>query len=100
VLSVQYDDTPLTAGIAISSFNLDIRELVPEVFNRFPGIAAVKIVARGSFKDVRGNKSVDPMFRITFSRANAARIQWKDILLENIPKVADAYWVHPAMMEK
>ena len=99
-LDVQFDRKAIrTAAKAISGFNLDVARLVPNVFERFPEITTIRVVARGPFKDIRGNESTNHMFRITFTRANAATIRWKNIVYGNIPRIADNYWVNPSLLK-
>ncbi len=93
------DPWALTAGTARSVFPYNVKRLVPEMLDRFPDAQWVRVNATGELTDVRGNKSREVVMSAGFTRANASTIQWASVLDENLPKVADEWWVHPAMLK-
>lgn len=98
VLSIDYTaDAILTAGTAVSGFNVRTAQLVPTLFGRFPKVDSIIIQAHGPFTDIRGNQSIDTMLRISFMRKDAESIKWDNISYDNIPKLGEHYWMHPGI---
>lgn len=95
VLSLKYHEAALTTGTFISGFNLGVARLVPEIFAESKDVEVVEITDRGDFVDLRGHKSIGDAIRITFTRANAAEVDWSNVSFDNVPKIANAYWRHP-----
>ena len=84
-------------GTTLSSFNVHVSKLVPAIFAKFPNYNEVLIVGRGKFTNIRGNSSEGDVASALFTRKNAETIKWDNISLSNIPKLADAYGVHPSL---
>jgi len=97
VLSMNYHEAALTNGTFISGFNVEVARLVPEIFAEAKEVQVVTIADRGDFVDLRGHKSIGDAMRITFTRENAAQVNWTNVSFDNIPKIADAYWRHPGL---
>jgi hypothetical protein len=87
----------LTMGTAISASNIRMADIVPLVFERFPKVNRVEVSATGEFDDIRGNSYEKEAVRFVFTRSNSATIRWNRISYSNMPKLADEYWIHPAM---
>jgi len=73
---------------------------VPAVFRRFPQVATIEVTGIGKFTSIRGHESEQPFMRVTFTRGNAATINWENILTDNVPKLADKFWAHDAYYRK
>lgn len=97
-IAISYDLDPwsLTASTAISTFNLHIAQIIPELFGTYPDVQTIQVIGRSEFNDKRGNSSRDNAVRITFTRRNSSGINWKNVHYENIPEIADSYWIHPS----
>jgi hypothetical protein len=97
-ITVSYDLDPwsLTASSAKSSFNLHTTKLIPELFRRYADTQAVEIIGKAEFNDKRGNSSRDEAMRITFTRKNSSGINWEKVHFEDVPQIADFYWIHPS----
>jgi hypothetical protein len=98
-ITVEFRTDPwaLTAGTAKWLFPSHVKKLVPAMLDRFPDAQWVRVNATGELVDVRGNKSREVVMAAGFTRTNAGMIRWEDVLDDNLPKVADEWWVHPAM---
>lgn len=97
-ISIAYDLDPwsLTGSSARTTYNLHVSQLVPAIFARFPDAKTIEVVGRGEFRDKRGNSSRDDVVKITFSRKNSQTIQWGNIRYDDVPELADWYWIHPS----
>lgn len=90
-------DSVLTAGTAVSGFNLDTARLIPAVFAKFPQVDSIIFRESGPFRDIRGNESKEEMLRISFMRADASQIHWDRINYDDVPKLGEHYWMHPGL---
>jgi hypothetical protein len=86
VLSMNYHEAALTNGTFISGFNVEVARLVPEIFAEAKEVQVVTIADRGDFVDLRGHKSIGDAMRVTFTRENAAQVNWSNVSYDNIPK--------------
>ncbi len=95
--SVTLDLAPwaLTVGSMRSTFNMITAQLVPALFARFPAIGRIEIEGDAPFRDIRGNNSSLPALRVAFNRSNADRVQWHNVVFDDVPKFADTYWAAP-----
>lgn len=98
-LTITYQKELLTGSWGITEFNYTASQVVPAVFDTTQSgyIDEVTIIERTDFTDIRGNKSVDNVLRVSFSRANASTIHWDNITKDNVPRLADSYWAHPSL---
>lgn len=63
-------------------------------------IASVKIVSNATLVDKYGNKSDTAVMMATISNALAQKIVWENFSSDNLPIVAEDYWIHPVMLKK
>ncbi len=90
-------DAVLSASSAVSGFNLQIVRMVPEVFKKFPDVSSIVLHESGPFHDIRGNKSTEEMLRIAFTRDESDSVHWDNINYDDVPKLGEHYWMHPAL---
>ncbi|MDI3561296.1 hypothetical protein [Bradyrhizobium sp. Arg816] len=90
-------DSVLTAGTAVSGFNINTARLVPAVFAKFPQVDSIVFRESGPFRDIRGNESTQEMLRISFMKADANQIHWDRINYDDLPKLGEHYWMHPGL---
>jgi hypothetical protein len=90
-------DAILSAGTAVSGFNLNVVRMVPIIFAKFPQVNSIIFRESGPFHDVRGNESSEEMLRIAFMREDSDRVHWDKINYDNIPKLGENYWMHPGL---
>ncbi|WP_441260826.1 hypothetical protein AB7008_43035 [Bradyrhizobium sp. 521_C7_N1_3] len=90
-------DSVLTAGTAVSGFNINTARLIPAVFAKFPQVDSIVFRESGPFRDVRGNESTQEMLRISFMRAASNDIRWDRINYDDVPKLGEHYWMHPGL---
>ncbi|PPC85838.1 MAG: hypothetical protein CTY31_12345 [Hyphomicrobium sp.] len=91
------DESFLTASFLHLAIKQDAAKFFSKVFDSNPDIQTVLIVNRATLIDVKGHTSIDPVLRVTMNRDTAAEINWKNFRSENLDKVADEYWEHPAL---
>ncbi|MCK1618928.1 hypothetical protein IVA96_20270 [Bradyrhizobium sp. 159] len=98
VLKVQFSMDPwaLTKGWVKTIFQKHVKDIVPGLFTKFPNIKEVTLTGMGTFRDIKGNESVEKSMVVRFSRQNASTVNWKNIDTENVMRVADFQWHHPA----
>lgn len=81
----------------LSSFNIDATELIPKLFAQVKDADEIQIRATADLHDIRGNVSEDLVAKIEVSRANSQRTNWPNVIFDNVPRIVDRYWAHPAM---
>ena len=56
-----------------------------------------QLVIAGTFPlvDVYGNTSAGQVLLVTLSPATLDRINWSNLITDNLPLIADTYWQHP-----
>ena len=94
--SVDYFTEILTAHLGKTAFNVTAEGLFDEVFTLFPEVQKITIQYRTKFVDERGQESIEPSERVTYTRANYESINWKNVRFDGIPRLADEFWAHPA----
>ncbi len=45
--------------------------------------------------DQKGNESTGAVMRIMVTKENAGTINWDNLIIDNLPRIADKYWEHP-----
>lgn len=91
-LYVRFNTDPwaLTKGTRRMAFLALVRGLVPAVFEAFPEVDEISIDGVASYVDIRGHQKSRTAMGVLFTRENAATINWRDVLSENIPRIADS----------
>jgi hypothetical protein len=98
VARIRYSIQPWAAFSASSTegiYGLHVATIVPKLFEKVPELNRVEIVAHGSFRDRRGNDTVEDVLRVSFTRRNAEAIKWNRIRYSDAPSLADRFWRHP-----
>ena len=93
MVDVQYriDPWALNKQAARESYLVHVKELVPAFFDRYSKLDVVYVTARATVTNVRGHDEVIDGFIIKFTRKNAGTINWKRVLADDLPKIADGY---------
>lgn len=91
------DQWLLTGGVA-RSISLKIAvDITKGFFDKFADANNISVTTTATFKDKRGNESVNTFNKIAFSRTNASTIKFDAISYSDIPELADSYWEHPSV---
>jgi hypothetical protein len=102
-LLVTYDLDPwmMTGGWGKSSFNVELEKIIPGAFYKFRDINSITITATAMYSDdIRGqSRGRGDVLRATFSRANAESIVWDHVVLDNLPRLADKFWLDPNLIK-
>lgn len=62
-------------------------------------IASITVRAHLMLVDTYGNEDMGQVMLIEISRETWERINWSNFITDDIPVVADIYWVHPAIQD-
>lgn len=81
----------------LTGFNIDATKLIPKLFAQVKDADEIEIRATADLHDIRGNVSEDLVAKIEVSRANSQRTNWPNVIFDNVPRIVDSYWSHPAM---
>ena len=98
IIEVPFDiGVPLTDGTAKLGFLYYVRDVVPETLARVRNAAGVRVVGSGTFTTIRGHEYRGIAFDITFSRQNAATINWQNVSVHDLDDIADRFYQHPGV---
>lgn len=89
------DPWAMTRNATLLAFEMQTKEIVPAIFNRFHDVQSINIIAEATLQNTRGNQFHTPVLRIEFTRRNANTINWQNVLGENLPRIADNFWQDP-----
>lgn len=98
-VQVTYDGYGPFGGVqgAEGLFFHDVAEFMPIVLKTYPAAQWYSVTATTDFTDLRGNVSKEAAFSVSFWRRNAESIRWENINTDNVSKLCDKYWCHPAI---
>jgi len=85
----------LTPGLQKTSMLVDSIDVFKKAFAERPDINSLKLVWYLDLVDQKGNESTGVVMRVRVTRGNATTINWDNVLMDNLPKIADEYWEHP-----
>lgn len=88
----------LTEDLLKRGAMMDIKDVLETIATKGIPYDYQAIVFRGTFsmRDVYGNSSEDQVLLISYQRSTIAKIIWDNFLTDDIYKVADTVWLHPA----
>jgi hypothetical protein len=76
-----------------------VTDLVPKMFERFTEARVIRVTGEASFRDLRGNDRRGPALWLEFSREDARQVNWRNVLDENLARIATAQWAHPSFSD-
>lgn len=79
------------------AFYRHLRTMVPAVFGHFPQYASIDIVGTAEFADLKGNSGEVYAMHAVFTQANSRTINWSSVALEDLPRIADRFWMRPSL---
>lgn len=62
-------------------------------------VDAIVVEPHLTLVDQYGEESLSRVALITIERATWEKINWDNFLTDNLPNIADSYWLHPALSE-
>ncbi|EEG78122.1 hypothetical protein [Dethiobacter alkaliphilus] len=87
----------LTQNAIRGGMLLDAKKLYSVIFDELSEVDTVDLTWYFPLVDQRGNESLDKVMTFTYTRENAATVNWDNVLTDNVGKVADSFWQHPAV---
>jgi hypothetical protein len=96
-LYVSYNANDNLASSWISrGFSMDAIDIFEKIFTDYQEVGLIVIYAYFPLSDKYGNVEDVLVSTITMERATANKINWDNLLTENLPSVADGYSLHQA----
>lgn len=86
----------LTKGLTKDGARMDTVDILKYVKAAYPNVSEVHVFATADMVDQYGNTSDDQVVTLTYSRATLDKINFANVLPQNIWNIADDSWVHPA----
>lgn len=90
----------LTNKLAVRSMHNDISELIKPLQN-CNKLDTITFFMQGDFIDSYGNKTKDTAMRVNFNASTIDKINFTSGYWDsdNIPNIADGYWVHKSLKD-
>ncbi|MCU5519865.1 hypothetical protein OCA41_06015 [Bacillus cereus] len=64
------------------------------------GISEITFFYKYPLVDAYGNEKKDNVMKLQFNRETLDKINYSNLLHDNLPKIANEYWEHPALTKK
>ncbi|MEX1013905.1 MAG: hypothetical protein WDZ80_01975 [Candidatus Paceibacterota bacterium] len=88
----------LSTGLTLGGIFQDTKNIVQEFSSATtPSINRIVVEPYLTLVDQYGQEEISKVASLTITQNTWKKINWDNFLLENIPTVADEYWVHPAL---
>ncbi|MTI59915.1 MAG: zinc ribbon domain-containing protein [Firmicutes bacterium] len=92
-----YADENFTNNMTRGGINSDSKDIFVKFFNDRNDYDDLVLDWYLKLVDQRGNEKVSRVLLISFDRKNFNTVNWDNIITDNIPKIANSYWAHPAI---
>jgi len=97
VILVEYSaDENLTSNLTRFGIWMDTIEIVQKLSDN-EDINSVTVNAYLNLVDAYGNTAPGKVMTVNITKETWSKINWDNFLTDNLPVVADIYWVHPAI---
>ena len=100
IIQVEFDiDDNLTDGFVKRGAMMDIESILKAVDES--GIYCGEVTVRGSFPltDKYGSAKKEVVVKATYSGTTIDQVNWSGFLTDNVYKIADDLWIHPAFRD-
>lgn len=87
----------LTSKMTKQGLWLDSKDVWQKVFTERSDVSEIIIHWYFPLVDAKGNSSDGIVMSLTMKKKNASNVQWDNVLIENIPVIADAYNESPVL---
>lgn len=78
---------------------IDAQEIFEKVYTDYSDIGRVAVFAYFPLQDKYGNSEDELVMKIMLDDETASKINWENFLTDNMPQVADNYYIHSALNE-
>ncbi len=97
VTLIEYNaDGNLTSGMTRRGIWLDVIKIVKKI-STDPAIESITVNAYIKLVDQYGNEAPGKVMTVNLTKDTWSKINWDNFITDNLPEVADLYWVHPAI---
>jgi len=76
---------------------MDSKDIFKKFFNDRKDVRSLVLGWYLTLVDQRGNEKLSRVLLIDMTKSNANTINWSNVITDNIPVIANHYWVHPAL---
>lgn len=88
----------LSTNMTVRGIMMDAEDLMQKLSVRVPAeVNTVNFSSSLNLVDQYGNTELTKVALIAFDRSTWEKINWDNFITDNIPTVADYYWLHPAL---
>lgn len=86
-------------SMTVKKMSIDAKSFLEEISKnkKVLDLEGISLIYEMDLKDVYGNVKSKPVVIITVSTATIKKINWENFLFEDVEKVADTYYIHPAL---
>ncbi|WP_136604622.1 hypothetical protein [Paenibacillus dokdonensis] len=90
-----YGKDNLTNNLIKKSMWVNITETL-ELIDKSDQFNNIQFIMIFPVTDIYGNKTYDPVMKISLSKNTRSKVNYNDFISSNIPKIADSYWESPS----
>ncbi|GIO33207.1 hypothetical protein J2TS6_43480 [Paenibacillus albilobatus] len=90
-----YGKDNLTKNLVKKSMWLNITETL-KLLNKNDQFNNIQFIMLFPLTDIYGNKTYDPVMKISLSKNTRSKVNYDEFIFSNIPKIADSYWESPS----
>lgn len=87
-------DKAYSGSLLVRLFNRKMLALLPKLLRK---AGTVRIIENVAFIDISGRERFDVGISATFSQGGTRSVIWSGVLADNVPRLADNYFVAPAL---
>lgn len=95
LLTYNLDPWMLTASSGKRVFYSNAKLFFKDAFTS-PSVQRACVNVTATFHDIKGNNSLGKAADLCMSRSSAEGVNWDNVDSDNIPRIADSSWLHPA----
>lgn len=97
-VNISFNTTGLSVGMDKNAANSDVKEALEKI-QALEEIESVTFIGNGELVDEYGNSESEKILTYDFDRETMDKINYDNVVIDNIPDIATDYYQHPALFE-
>lgn len=97
-VNISFNTIGLSVGMDKNAANSDVKEALEKI-QALEEIESVTFIGNGELVDEYGNSESEKILTYDFDRETMNKINYDNVVIDNIPDIATDYYQHPALFE-
>jgi len=97
-VNISFNTIGLSVGMDKNAANSDVKEALEKI-QALEEIESVTFIGNGELVDEYGNSESEKILTYDFDRETMDKINYDNVVIDNIPDIATDYYQHPALFE-